>query len=163
MENSDLFYIVLVFVLVWIIGVIVFLLFLIKKYTFGHWTTENPNPYVLETFGLPRGVIRGILTLSVLFVILLLEIINLQMPLINKNGQLLSLGNSLFIPEERYKEFMIAFQMIIAFYFGSKVMHHITKADERKSKKIAETIEDLEARTVCQEAPDEFAEEGAVG
>ena len=163
MGTGDVFYISFIFILAWIIGVIVLLLILIKKYTFGHWTAENPNPYALESFGLPPGVMRGILAMSLLIIVLLLELINLQMPIMNKNGELLAVNGSLFLPEERYKELMVAFQMMLAFYFGSKVMHHIAQVDERKSDKIVGAIEAEQSRESCMEKKDEFEEEGAVG
>ena len=104
----------------WLGGVTYFLVKLLKKYTFGNWESEeNPkkNPYAGETFAMPRGVFRGIITLSLLFLVLLLEVANLQM-----HGL-----------EEKIDKLLTAFEMMLAFYFGSKVMHHVTKADERKA------------------------------
>jgi hypothetical protein len=40
--------------------------------------------------------------------------------------------------EQNIIEWMTAFQMMIAFYFGSKVMHHITSADRSKAVAVAE-------------------------
>jgi len=159
MENSHIINIAFYIVAFWIIAVIVFLVFLLRKYTFGrHWTKENPNPYAMETFGMPRGVLRGILTLSLLFMVMLLELLNLG--LISKGG---GSSNNLLLTEDRYKDLMIAFQMMIAFYFGSKVMHHVTKADERKSKKIADSIAESTMKPSTTSEKDEFEEEGAVG
>lgn len=142
----------------WFAGLIIFFVLLAKKYTFGHWTKEHPNPYQLETFGMPRGAFRGAMTLSLLFIVLLLEVINLHQPLFfQESGKQI-----LFLPETRYKELMIAFQMLLAFYFGSKMFHHLTRADERKSGKIAETATQLQPQPRNVQTT-EFDEEGAVG
>lgn len=102
----------------WLILVLILLFLLIRKYTFGKWTKENPNPYGGETFDLPRGTFRGVLTMSLLYVAIVLELVNVYVQDF----------------EFQMTEFMTAFQMMIAFYFGSKVMHHITAADHGKTK-----------------------------
>ncbi len=96
---------------------------LLGKYTFGQWTADNPNPYVKETFAMPRGVLRGMLTLTLLYVVMLFEVAGLT-----TNGL-----------ELKIEGLIMAFQMMLAFYFGSKVMHHVTKADERKTTAFAES------------------------
>ena len=118
---------------IWIGLVALIFLALLVRYTFGvGFTKENPNPYAGETFGMPRGVFRGFLTLSLLFSVLLMEIVSLQ-------GRVLTVGKELFVPEDMYRQLMVAFQMMLAFYFGSKVMHHVTSADRKKSDMIAKT------------------------
>lgn len=112
-------------VTLWIVGVIITVIILMRRYTFGKWTKENPNPYENESFAMPRGVMRGILSMSLLFIVLLLEIVSLQ-------DRGFSEGNM--------KELLIAFQMMLAFYFGSKVMHHVTSADERKNSEMATAL-----------------------
>ncbi len=107
----------------WMALVLVFFILLLRKYTFGNWTVENPNPYMGETFDMPRGVFRGTLTLTLLFVVIIIELANVRI-----------IGM-----EEEIHELMIAFQMMIAFYFGSKVMHHITSVEKSKTKFIAES------------------------
>ena len=47
--------------------------------------------------------------------------------------------------EAEFPEFMAAFQMMVAFYFGAKVMHHINAVDKSKTKSLAEA-----ATTVTQ-------------
>jgi hypothetical protein len=103
--------------MVWLLLIAILFGFLLKKYTLGHWTTENPNPYHAETLALPRGIFRGILTLSLLFGVIVFELF------------LMSQDR----PENNMGEFMVAFQMMIAFYFGSKVMHHLAATDQKKS------------------------------
>ena len=61
-------------ILIWVGLLIIYFIFLAKKYTFGDWTKDNPNPYEGETLGLPKGTFRGILTLTIMFVAVLLEI-----------------------------------------------------------------------------------------
>ena len=106
------------FIAAWLIMLIAFFIISLKKYTFGKWTPENPNPYEKETLGLPRGIFRGALTLSLLFIVIIFEVINLTVEGL----------------EKEYEQLMVAFQMMLAFYFGSKVVHHVTAADERKSE-----------------------------
>ncbi len=101
----------------WLLFVIILFIVVLRKYTFGNWTADSPNPYEGETLGLPRGFFRGILTVTLLFVTVLLELTNVR------------LGND----ESNIREFLVAFQMMIAFYFGAKVMHHITSVDRQKA------------------------------
>ncbi len=122
-ENSNTYWFsVYLPIALWMVLVLVFFIFLLKKYTFGTWTPENPNPFEGETFMMPRGVFRGILTLTLLFVVVIMELVNIRI-----------IGM-----EEEFHEFMIAFQMMIAFYFGSKVMHHITSVEKSKTKYITD-------------------------
>jgi hypothetical protein len=108
---------------IWLFGILVLFIFLLKKYTFGQWTEHEPNPYKAETLGMPRGIFRGILTLSLLYVAILFEVMNIR------------LGRD----EGNIREFMIAFQMMIAFYFGSKVLHHYASTDSKKAIAKAES------------------------
>jgi len=103
---------------IWLLGVIVLLIGLIIKYPFGKWTVENPNPYSGESLSLPRGTFRSILTLSLLFVTVLLEIFSMA----NNRS------------EDNYIEFLVAFKMMIAFYFGAKVAHHVTSTNRHVAK-----------------------------
>ena len=103
--------------------VIIMFALLLRKYTFKDWGTEE-NPYKKETFGMPRGVMRGILTITILFTVIILELVNLQVHCF----------------EHTMNEFLVAFQMMIAFYFGSKVMHHATAADKGKTESMAASI-----------------------
>ncbi|GAB4376153.1 MAG: hypothetical protein Kow0042_22140 [Calditrichia bacterium] len=121
---DDTFVIVYIPVLLWIIGLVILFIFLALKYPFGKWTKENPNPYERETFAMPRGTFRGILTISLLFLVMLLEVVTLRL-------------NNL---EDMVDKLLVAFQMMLAFYFGSKVMHHVTKADERKSRELSKVV-----------------------
>jgi len=115
-------------VIIWIVIIIGFFVFLLRKYTFGkEWTAENPNPHVNETLAMPRGIMRAVLTLSVLFIVLLLEVNSLFF-----DPKDLLVGGKVFIPEQRFEQILVAFQMIIAFYFGSKVMHHLTAVQKKK-------------------------------
>jgi len=102
---------------IWMALIVILFAFLLSKYTLGKWTKENPNPYAKETMGLPRGIFRAILTLSLLFAAIVFEM------------SLIYLGR----PESWITEFMTAFQMMIAFYFGSKVMHHVASNDRKKT------------------------------
>lgn len=112
-------------VMIWLILSLIFIVVMFKKYTFGDWTKENPNPCDGETFNMPRGTFRGILTLSLLFITVVIELANVKI-----------IGL-----EAEFSEFMAAFQMMIAFYFGAKVMHHINSVDKTKTKMLAQAAE----------------------
>ncbi len=114
---------VLIPIFFWLALLLGFFVFLFVKFTFGNWTTENPNPYQDETWGMPRGTFRGALTLTLVFMTAILELVNVRI-----------IGF-----ENEIREFMIAFQMMIGFYFGSKVMHHITSSDKKKTQVLAES------------------------
>lgn len=116
--GMDFFYTLYMPIIIVVALVVILFAFLLFKYTFGNWTPENPNPYAGETLGLPRGIFRGVLTVVLLFVTVLFEMNNL------------SVGRD----ESYIKEFMVAFQMMIAFYFGSKVMHHVTASEKKKTQ-----------------------------
>ncbi len=129
-ENPNVYWWSLYFpIAIWLLLVLTFFVILLKKYTFGYWTPEHPNPFEGETFGMPRGIFRGTLTLTLLFVVILIELVNVRI-----------IGL-----EEEIRELMIAFQMMIAFYFGSKVMHHITATEKSKTKYIAQSQTEIHA------------------
>lgn len=145
---------------VWMVLTVAFIIIMFNRYTFGKWTKQNPNPYQEETFGMPRGTFRGILTLTLLYVTVILELANVRI-----------IGF-----EDEIKEFMTAFQMMIAFYFGAKVMHHVTSVDKSKTKALAAANSKVTVTNTCTEngAPVEsetnatvdnsyFEEEGAAG
>lgn len=110
-------------VLLWLVLIIVLFIFLLKRFTFGKWN-EKQNPYKDETFGMPRGIFRGTLTLSLLVFVLLFETLSLVAPDL----------------EARSEHLFTAFELMIAFYFGSKVMHHLSASDKKKNRDVAEVI-----------------------
>ena len=142
-ENSDLYlWQVYLPIMLWLAVVLVFFILLMKKYTFGDWSEEKPNPYAGETFDMPRGIFRGTLTLTLLFVVIVMELVNVRI-----TGF-----------EEEMHELMVAFQMMLAFYFGSKVMHHMTSTDRKKTEFVTAGVMKKES---LQE--DEFGDDGAAG
>ncbi len=152
--DTVIFIIVGGLVLLWLSSVGFFLYKMIRKYPLGDWDENNKNPYENETLAMPRGTFRGILTMSLLVIVLILEVVSLKMPLIElPDGTLISL-------EDKIDQLMIAFQMMLAFYFGSKVMHHVTAADARKTKEIAQASAAV-SKQPTQTA--EFEESGSVG
>ena len=138
----------------WIVIIVILFVFMLIKYTFRKWPADNPNPYEKETLAMPRGVFRGILTLSVLFIVMVLEINSLQF---SPND--LEVAGQIFIPEDRFREMMVAFQMVIAFYFGSKVMHHMTSAQ----RDMVETRADAVVKETEIRASAVISDEGAEG
>ena len=142
-ENPDLYLLqVYLPIGIWLIVVLAFFVMLMKKYTFGNWSLEHPNPYMGETFDMPRGIFRGTLTLTLLFVVVILELVNVRI-----TGF-----------EEEIHELMIAFQMMLAFYFGSKVMHHMTSTDRRKTEFLTSS-----PMMDYWRNEDEFGDDGAAG
>lgn len=130
LEHKNEFYWQVLFpIAVWMVLMLAMFIFLFFKYTVANWTTENPNPYEKETMGMPRGTFRGALTLTLLYITVILELVNVRI-----------IGF-----EQEIREFLIAFQMMIAFYFGAKVMHHITSSDKQKALAFAsETVQSEE-------------------
>ena len=141
-----MFYLTYVPVMVWFAGVIVVMGVLIHRYTLRE-SRDTPNPYKNETFAIPRGVIRGVLTLSLLFIVILLEVLNLAI--------------EAFPFETVSEQLLVAFQMMLAFYFGSKVLHHVTNADKQKSKDVADSMAAGQQQQPQKETG--FVRPGAVG
>ncbi len=55
---------------------------------------------------------------------------------------------------------MVAFQMMIAFYFGSKVMHHMASTDRKKTQAIANSSSYIAS---VESGDSDFDEDGAAG
>ena len=85
------------------------------------------NPYLNETFGLPRGTVRGIISLTILVLSLLLVYISIY-----AEGKFLENKDLEFIKD--------AFLMMIAFYFGSKAVDIYQASQKTKRKKIDKEI-----------------------
>ncbi len=98
----------------WLIACTIFLINLLRKFTY----MQESNPHLKETMGLPRGTMRGFLTLTLLIVVVVLVCM------------------SLVIDDFRghFESLIGAFELMLAFYFGSKVMHHVTNSDKRKTE-----------------------------
>ncbi|MFQ5652144.1 MAG: hypothetical protein ACE5IY_19620 [bacterium] len=152
--ETTVFVIVGGLVLLWLVSVGFFLYKMIRRYTLGNWSEENKNPYENETLAMPRGTFRGILTMSLLFIVMILEVVSLKMPIIEFGDKLISL-------EDKIDQLIIAFQMMLAFYFGSKVMHHVTSADARKTEHVARAA--AASRSEPARPGAEFDDAGSVG
>jgi hypothetical protein len=74
------------------------------------------NPYRDETFGLPRGTIRGALAITLMVGALSLMILAIGHPTIIKENEFF---------HENFEFFKTAFLMMIAFYFGSKSLEYL--------------------------------------
>ena len=108
-------------IIAWLVGLAFWLKKLINNYTLKDWGNKT-NPYEKETLGLPRGTLRGILTLTLLIVVVILVCTSMVVkPL--RGG---------------FESLVDAFQVMLAFYFGSKVMHHVTRSDKKKTEKKTE-------------------------
>lgn len=109
----------------WMIIMLFLVAFLLYKYPLNKDIINGKieNPYKGETLGLPRGLIRGILTLTILLAAVLLQV------------YILSNNTSV----ERISPFMTAFEIMLGFYFGSKVVHHLASSDKQKVQTVAKS------------------------
>lgn len=97
------------------------------------------NPYRDETFGLPRGTIRGALAITLMVGALSLMILAIGHPTIIRENEFF---------HENFEFFKTAFLMMIAFYFGTKSLEYLRErwgqnelvgvARERKSETVDE-------------------------
>lgn len=109
--SSSFLTFVLALFIVWFIGIIFFLIYLIMKYD----PQRNPDsPYLNETLALPPGVFRSVITITLLFAVVLLEAYAITN--IDQYEQIQKILDPLFA----------AFQLMIAFYFGSKMVDMIS-------------------------------------
>jgi hypothetical protein len=110
---------VLALLIIWFIGIILFLIYLVLKYD---PLMNIDSPYANQTLGLPPGTFRAILTMSLLFAVVLLE------------------GYALTNMEQHEKiqqvldPLLTAFQLMIAFYFGTKMIGIISGKGEEEIK-----------------------------
>lgn len=140
-----------VVLLVWLIALLVFLFTMIRRFTLRDPATwpGGVHPFAGETLAMPRGVFRAVLTVSLLVSVLFMEIVSLT------QGGL----------EGYLEQLLLAFQMMLAFYFGGKVMHHLAAVDKYKEEARQETKQmDLQALAGEKPIPDaDFAVESAEG
>lgn len=142
--------IAILLILTWLVVMTWYITLLLKRFTFADWSKKE-NPYKDETLGLPCGTLRGVLTLTLLIVVVILVITSLIVtPL---RGEFDSL--------------MDAFQVMLAFYFGSKIMEHMTNSDKKKTQEKYKTemyVAKMEAMKDTQpELMDPFNQTDAVG
>lgn len=106
---------------VWLAVVVLFLTVMIFRFTCHNWSPDCPNPYQEETLGMPPGVLRSLLTLSLVVFIFLIELYRFQYP----------------FALERFSELLIqGFEIMLGFYFGTKALQTLSN-NETKSKKEA--------------------------
>lgn len=146
-----------VVLIAWLVVVIYWLNKMMDKYTYGVQAAGEKweNPYRDETLGLPPGTLRAILTLTIMIVVIVLVFVS-----------------------GAYEEIITAFEIILAFYFGGRLVNNVSLNDKLKSesrykaeekKAIAEA--EIEAAQVFHQQTvqnvnsedDPFYKEGAVG
>lgn len=103
--------------IIWLFTVIIFLYYMILKY---QPLDHEDSPYLHETLGLPPGLFRAVLTITLLFAVVLLE------------GYALTNIQEHVRIKEILDPLLTAFQLMIAFYFGTK-MAGIVAGDKGKS------------------------------
>lgn len=110
---------VLTLFVIWFLGIIFFLIYLVLKYD----PIKNPDsPYINETLSMPPGVFRAILTVTLLFAIVLLEGYALT-----NTAQYEKIQNIL-------DPLITAFQLMIAFYFGTKMVALVSGKEKKEPK-----------------------------
>jgi len=93
-------------------------------------TAPTGNPYAGESFGLPPGVVRGMLALTALVMFLVIEVINVFRP----------------DTEKRFDQLITAFMMVLAFYFGSRAVGALqSQPGDRTGKEESREEKGLEA------------------
>lgn len=97
------------------------------------WDPHWVNPYAKETMALPPATIRGILTLSIAYFILLLEYYRFLYPgnLMTFTGHLIS-----------------GFEIMLGFYFGGKVLQGLAESDKAKTEEITQAAKAQATATV---------------
>ena len=135
----------------WVVALLVFLVVMVKHYTLRDPATwpGGKHPFAEETLAMPRGVFRAVITVSLLVIVLFVEVISLT------QGGL----------EGHLEQLLVAFQMMLAFYFGGKVMHHLAAVDQQKEEIRQKTEQmDVEAQAGMLPDPDaDFDIQGAEG
>jgi hypothetical protein len=124
MEGREFTLLLFVPMMVWIGLIIALFVLLLVKYTLsrkgGHKLHRD------QTFAMPPGIFRGILTLSVLFAVLLLQVVGVRF--------LAEEGSAWLRFQDAIDPLVVAFQMILSFYFGAKIIGHLADVDRDKSR-----------------------------
>jgi hypothetical protein len=106
---------VLTLFVIWFLGIIFYMIYLVLKYD----PFKNPDsPYINETMGFPPGIFRAIITITLLFVIVLLE--GYALTNMEQHEQIQKVLDPL----------NTGFQLMIAFYFGTKMVDMISGKDK---------------------------------
>lgn len=109
--------------IVWLLLAMVMLVWLLVRFPLNRrYNLANPNPHNGETMGIPRGFFRGVITITLLIAAMLLEIYSI----------------AYLDSDAKFSRLLDAFELMLAFYFGSKVMHHLSSVDRSKTKAVAE-------------------------
>lgn len=103
------------FIIVWIIGVTKYLQRMIREFTFDK---GDKNPYKNETLGLPPGTLRAVLTLTLLIVVIDLICLSLIMEEFR----------------DSFSSLINAFEVMLAFYFGSRIVSNVAQKDKEKAE-----------------------------
>lgn len=99
---------------IWLLFIIIYFWTMLRKYTLKDWIT-NPNPYKEETLGIPKGTIRTILALSMLFMFILIHVYSIAF-----EG----------IPTEAVDN---ATYLVLGFYFSDRVIGKIVNGKKKEN------------------------------
>lgn len=111
------------------------------------------SPFLKETLCLPPGTLRGVITFSLVYFVILLEYYKFLYP-----------ANLSYFSDK----LISGFEIMLGFYFGGKVLQSMSAADTEKSKHVASAAkESIEARKQIEKAKvasaNPLSESGAVG
>jgi len=104
----------LAIILAWLVLLTLFVYKLARKFTYDY----QKNPYKEETLGMPRGTFRGLLTMTLLVVLIVMVCMSLLIDQFQGN----------------FESLVGAFEVMIAFYFGSKIMTQVSEHDKNKAE-----------------------------
>jgi len=110
---------VLTLLIIWFIGIIFFLVYMILKYD---PLKNQDSPYINETLSLPPGLFRVVLTITLLFAVILLE------------GYALTNIDKMKEIQQILEPLLTAFQLMIAFYFGTKMVGMVSGKGETEAR-----------------------------
>lgn len=135
-------------ILTWLVLCVVQMRKFIQKFTY----MGDQNPYKNDTLGLPTGTFRGMLTITLMIVVVVLVCMSMAVERFRGN----------------FESLVGAFEVMLAFYFGSKVMSNITESDRDKAQKKADAEKAKAAAmasqgTVTQVVKSDFDVTSAVG
>ena len=115
------------------------------------------NPYEGETFGLPKGTIRGSLAITLMVGGLSLFVVAIGHPTILRDNEFF---------HENFEFFKTAFLMMIAFYFGTKGLEYLqgrAASDDEERKKEIESESESESKSTKNETTTDGAPNGLGG
>lgn len=99
---------------IWVLLILIYFCIMLRNYTLKDWGI-NLNPYKHETLGIPKGTIRTILALSMLFMFILTHIYSITFEGIETEA----IDNATYL--------------VLGFYFSDRVIEKITNGKKKEN------------------------------